>query len=113
MARQRWLLCLTAAAVAALGPAPLGAQPAPARIKLDPDRRIGEVNPHVFSNFAEHLGRCIYGGMFDGKSPLADADGFRPGILDAAGGLGLILLRWPRGNFASGYNFDDGIWPPY
>src|SRR5258706_8262599 len=111
MARQRWLLCLTAAAVAALGPAPLGAQPAPARIKLDPDRRIGEVNPHVFGNFAEHLGRCIYGGMFDEKSPLSDADGFRRDVLDAARGLGLTLLRWPGGNFASGYNWKDGIGP--
>ncbi len=111
MARHGWLLCMTAAALAALGPAPLGAQAGSARIKLDPDRRIGEVNPHVFGNFAEHLGRCIYGGMFDEKSPLSDADGFRRDVLDAARGLGLTLLRWPGGNFASGYNWKDGIGP--
>src|SRR5258708_8266380 len=98
MARHGWLLCLTGAAVAALGPAPLGAQPAPARIKLDPDRRIGEVNPHVFGNFAEHLGRCIYGGMFDEKSPPSDADGFPPDVLDPPPALRPPIPPPPAGN---------------
>jgi alpha-N-arabinofuranosidase len=111
MRRHGWLLCLTAAAVAALAPAPLGAQPAPARIKLDPDRVIGEVHPHIFGNFVEHLGRCVYGGVFEEKSPLSDADGFRRDVMDAARGLGVTLLRWPGGNFASGYNWKDGIGP--
>ncbi|MFN0169411.1 MAG: hypothetical protein ACKV22_23560 [Bryobacteraceae bacterium] len=48
-----------------------------ARIKIDIDRVVGEVHPHLFGNFAEHLGRCIYGGIYDEKSPLSDADGFR------------------------------------
>ena len=72
---------------------------------------IGEVHPHVFGNFAEHLGRCIYGGIFEEGSPLADADGFRKDVMDAAQGLGVTLLRWPGGNFASGYNWKDGIGP--
>ena len=74
MQRHVGLLCL-AAAVAALQPEALGAQPAPARarIKLDPERVIGEVHPHVFGNFVEHLGRCVYGGVFEEGSPLADA----------------------------------------
>ena len=59
-----------------------------ARIKLDPDRVVGEVHPHVFGNFVEHLGRCIYGGIFEEGSPLADADGFRKDVMDAAKGLG-------------------------
>ena len=46
-----------------------------ARIKIDTDRGIGEVHPHVFGNFAEHLGRCIYGGIFEEGSPLADSGG--------------------------------------
>jgi alpha-N-arabinofuranosidase len=82
-----------------------------ARIKLDPERVIGEVHPHVFGNFAEHLGRCIYGGMFEEGSALADPDGFRKDVMDAARGLGVTILRWPGGNFASGYNWKDGIGP--
>ena len=111
MTRRHWLLSLAVAVVAVSGPAPLGAQPAPARIKLDPDRTIGEVHPHVFGNFVEHLGRCIYGGIFEEGSPLSDADGFRRDVMDAARGLGVTLLRWPGGNFASGYNWKDGIGP--
>ena len=72
---------------------------------------IGEVHPHVFGNFVEHLGRCVYGGVFEEKSPLSDADGFRKDVMDATRGLGVTLLRWPGGNFASGYNWKDGIGP--
>ena len=111
MTRYRSLLCLAAAAVAALGAPPLGAQPAQARIKLDPDRVIGEVHPQVFGNFVEHLGRCVYGGVFEEKSPLSDADGFRRDVMEGVRGLGVTLLRWPGGNFASGYNWKDGIGP--
>lgn len=111
MQRRRWLLCLAAAAIAISEPRWLGAQQVQARIKLDPDRVIGEVHPHVFGNFVEHLGRCIYGGIFEEKSPLSDADGFRRDVMDAARGLGLTILRWPGGNFASGYNWQDGIGP--
>lgn len=86
------------------------AQPA-ARIKIDTDRVIGQVHPHVFGNFAEHLGRCIYGGIFEEGSPLADRDGFRKDVMDAVRGLGVTILRWPGGNFVSGYNWKDGIGP--
>ena len=87
------------------------AQPPRARIKIDTDRVIGEVDPHLFGNFTEHLGRCIYGGIFEEGSPLADVDGFRKDVMDATRGLGVTLLRWPGGNFASGYNWMDGIGP--
>jgi alpha-N-arabinofuranosidase len=89
----------------------LRAQDRPARIKLDTDRRIGEVHPHLFGNFAEHLGRCIYGGLYEPGSPLADADGFRKDVMEAIRGLGVTILRWPGGNFVSGYNWKDGIGP--
>ena len=88
-----------------------GAQTPAARIKIDPERVIAEVHPHVFGNFVEHLGRCVYGGVFEEKSPLADADGFRKDVMEATRGLGVTLLRWPGGNFASGYNWQDGIGP--
>ena len=89
----------------------LHAQQPTARIKIDTERVIGEVHPHVFGNFAEHLGRCIYGGIYEEGSPLSDADGFRKDVMEATRGLGVTLLRWPGGNFASGYNWKDGIGP--
>jgi len=82
-----------------------------ARIKIDIDRVIGEVHPHLFGNFAEHLGRMIYGGIYDEGSPLSDADGFRTDVMEAVRGLDVSILRWPGGNFASGYNWKDGIGP--
>jgi alpha-L-arabinofuranosidase len=104
-----------AAAFAAAACVGIGAgqsSPAPvARIKLDVDRTIGEIHPHLFGNFAEHLGRMIYGGVYDEGSPLSDADGYRRDVMDAARGLGVSLLRWPGGNFVSGYNWKDGIGP--
>jgi alpha-N-arabinofuranosidase len=87
------------------------AQSPQARIKIDTDRSIGEVHPHVFGNFAEHLGRCIYGGIYEPGSPLADQDGYRKDVMEAIKGLGVTLLRWPGGNFVSGYNWKDGIGP--
>ncbi len=87
------------------------AQTPQARIKIDTDRVIGEVDPLVFGNFAEHLGRCIYGGLYEPGSPLSDKDGYRKDVMEAIKGLGVTLLRWPGGNFASGYHWRDGIGP--
>jgi alpha-L-arabinofuranosidase len=111
MSRHPWSLFLTAAAVLAAAPSPLLAQSATAKIRIDPDRVVDEVNPLVFGNFVEHLGRCVYGGVFEEKSPLADADGFRKDVMEGTKGLGVTMLRWPGGNFASGYNWKDGIGP--
>jgi alpha-N-arabinofuranosidase len=94
---------------AALG-APANAKP-DARIKFDTDRVIGEVHPHVFGSFTEHIGRCIYGGIFDEASELADEDGFRCDVMDAVRNLGVTILRWPGGNFVSGYDWYDGVGP--
>lgn len=98
-------------AVAILCASALSAQTPQARIKIDTDRRIGQVHPHLFGNFAEHLGRCIYGGIYEEGSPLSDEKGYRKDVLEAARGLGVSILRWPGGNFASGYNWKDGIGP--
>jgi len=97
--------------LALLTAAALSAQSQQIRVKVDIDRAVGEVHPHVFGNFAEHLGRCIYGGMYEEGSPLADADGYRKDVMRATQELGVTLLRWPGGNFASGYNWKDGIGP--
>jgi alpha-L-arabinofuranosidase len=82
-----------------------------ARITVDLDRQIGRVDRRIFGGFIEHLGRCIYGGIFDEGSPLADSRGFRTDVLDALRPLQMPLLRWPGGNFVSGYHWIDGVGP--
>ncbi len=96
------LICMALAA--------FGQQPE-ARIKIDTDRTVGEVHPYLFGNFAEHLGRVIYGGIYEEGSPLSDPQGYRKDTMKAVRELGVSLLRWPGGNFVSGYNWRDGIGP--
>jgi len=86
-------------------------QQQPARIKIDTDRTIGEVHPLLFGNFSEHLGRMIYGGIYEEGSPLSDQYGYRKDVMEAVKQLNVSILRWPGGNFASGYNWKDGIGP--
>jgi alpha-L-arabinofuranosidase len=85
--------------------------PLRARIKIDTERVIGDIDPLIYGNFIEHLGRCIDGGVFDEKSRLSDANGFRRDVLDAAKKLNVTILRWPGGNFSSNYHWRDGIGP--
>src|SRR5215218_4186060 len=82
-----------------------------ARIKVDPDRTVGTLDRRIFGGFIEHLGRCIYGGVFDEDSPLSDERGYRRDVLEAAKNLHIPILRWPGGNFVSGYHWTDGIGP--
>ena len=81
------------------------------QIKIDPARQIGSINPHIFGGFAEHLGRHIYGGMYEPGSPLADEKGFRKDVLAAVRRLKMPVIRYPGGNFVSGYRWRDGIGP--
>ena len=87
------------------------AQNQQARIKIDIDRKIGEVDKLLYGNFTEHLGRCIYGGIYEPGSTQADADGFRKDVMVATKNLGVSIIRWPGGNFASGYHWLDGVGP--
>jgi len=82
-----------------------------ARIKLNSARTVGEIDPKLYGNFIEHLGRCIEGGIFEEGSRLSDKEGFRSDVLKAVEGLHVPLLRWPGGNFSSNYNWRDGIGP--
>jgi len=82
-----------------------------ARIKIDIDRKIGEVDRNLYSNFVEHLGRCVYGGIYEPGSPLSDEDGFRKDVLEAVRGLNVALGRYPGGNFVSNYHWLDGVGP--
>ena len=82
-----------------------------ARIKIDIERAIGKIDKMIYGNFIEHLGRCIEGGVFQEGSPLSDANGYRKDVFDAVKSLQVSILRWPGGNFASGYHWEDGIGP--
>lgn len=86
-------------------------EPLHARIEIDFERQLGTIDPNIYGNFIEHLGRCIYGGVYDEGSPLSDADGNRKDVLEAARKLRVTQLRWPGGNFSSGYHWQDGIGP--
>jgi alpha-N-arabinofuranosidase len=81
------------------------------RIAVDPTRPLGTLDRNVFGGFVEHLGRCIYGGLYDEGSPLADAQGFRKDVLGLLRELRLGVLRYPGGNFVSNYHWVDGIGP--
>lgn len=80
-------------------------------ISLHTQFQIGEVDPQLFGVHAEHLGRCIYEGIYDPKSSHADDDGIRTDVLAALRELGHTHLRWPGGNFTSGYHWMDGVGP--
>lgn len=80
-------------------------------IRIDTDRQIGSVNRNIYGHFTEHLRRCIYGGIYEENSPLSDKDGFRKDVLDAVKKIKCPILRWPGGNFASNYHWEDGIGP--
>ena len=81
------------------------------RIKIDPERIIDTIDRNIFGGFAEHLGRCIYGGIYEPGSSLADRKGFRKDVLDALKRLRIAIVRYPGGNFASGYRWRDGVGP--
>jgi len=82
-----------------------------ARIKIDLDRVIGEVDKNIYGNFVEHLGRCVYGGVYEPGSPLSDEKGFRKDVMAAVKDLKPSLVRYPGGNFVSNYNWTDGVGP--
>lgn len=72
---------------------------------------ISDIDPKLYGNFVEHLGRCVEGGVFQEGSPLSDSNGYRKDVFDAAKNLNIGLLRWPGGNFSSNYHWKDGIGP--
>jgi len=84
---------------------------AQATVYIDTNRVISAISPMLFSGFAEHMGRCVYGGIYDPASPHADEAGLRRDVLAALRDLNLRSVRYPGGNFLSGYNWEDGIGP--
>ena len=82
-----------------------------ALVQLDTRDVIGEISPLLWGGFAEHLGRCIYEGIYDPDSPNSDERGFRTDVLAALREMKLSILRYPGGNFVSGYDWKDGVGP--
>ena len=80
-------------------------------ISLHSQFPIGPVDERIFGGFMEHMGRCVYEGVYQPDSRQADADGFRRDVCDALGRLKMTAMRYPGGNFASGYHWLDGVGP--
>ena len=72
---------------------------------------IGPVDARIFGGFLEHMGRAVYDGIYAPQSARADADGCRSDVLDSLRPLAMTVIRYPGGNFASGYHWQDGVGP--
>ncbi len=81
------------------------------RLIVDVDFGIAELDRRLFGTFVEHLGRCVYTGIYEPGHPNADERGFRRDVMDLFRELGATLVRYPGGNFVSGYNWEDGVGP--
>jgi alpha-L-arabinofuranosidase len=82
-----------------------------ARITVDPAFRVGPVDPRLYGSFVEHLGRCVYTGIYEPDHPAADKHGFREDVASLTRELGVPVIRYPGGNFVSGYRWEDGTGP--
>jgi alpha-N-arabinofuranosidase len=82
-----------------------------ARISIHPAFTVGPVRRRTFGSFVEHLGRCVYTGIYEPGHPTADANGFRGDVLELVRELGVSTIRYPGGNFVSGYKWEDGVGP--
>lgn len=82
-----------------------------ANMILDKDYAIARIDPRIYGSFIEHLGRAVYGGIYEPDHPTADAEGFRRDVIDMARKLGVPVVRYPGGNFVSGFNWEDSIGP--
>ncbi|MDN4479951.1 alpha-N-arabinofuranosidase [Demequina muriae] len=84
---------------------------AQANLSIQADAGIGPVRRRLFGGFVEHLGRHVYTGIYEPGHPTADADGFRADVIDLVRELGVSAIRYPGGNFVSGYRWEDGVGP--
>ncbi|MBQ6173028.1 MAG: alpha-N-arabinofuranosidase [Clostridia bacterium] len=82
-----------------------------ASIIMDRDYTIGRVDPRLYGSFIEHLGRAVYGGIYEPDHPTADEDGFRRDVIDLVRRLRVPIVRYPGGNFVSGFNWEDSVGP--
>lgn len=81
------------------------------KLSIDTAFTVGPVRARTFGSFVEHLGRCVYEGIYEPTHPDADEDGFRKDVIELTKELGTTSVRYPGGNFVSGYRWEDGIGP--
>ena len=93
------------------GQTPAAPAPSTARVYVDSRRTIAPLDRNLFGSFLEHLGRAIYEGIYDPTSKLSEGSGFRKDVLNEIRQLGVPIVRYPGGNFVSGYNWLDGVGP--
>jgi len=82
-----------------------------ARLTADPAFTVGPVPPRLFGSFVEHMGRCVYTGIYEPDHPESDEHGIRQDVADLVRELGPTVVRYPGGNFVSGYDWEDGVGP--
>ena len=82
-----------------------------AKLILDKDYVISPIDKRIYGNFVEHLGRCVYTGIYEPGHPQADAEGFRKDVLELVKRLNVPIVRYPGGNYVSGFRWEDAIGP--
>ena len=82
-----------------------------AKVILDKDYVIGRIDPRIYGSFLEHLGRAVYNGIYEPSHPAANKDGFRTDVMKLIRDLHVPIIRYPGGNFVSGFNWEDSIGP--
>ncbi|WP_423189091.1 alpha-N-arabinofuranosidase [Alkalibacterium sp. f15] len=82
-----------------------------ASVKVGKNQILDTIDKRIYGSFIEHLGRAVYEGIYEPSHPTANEEGFRQDVLDVINELNVPLIRYPGGNFVSGYNWEDGIGP--
>ncbi len=82
-----------------------------AKMTVSSKYRIGRIDNRIYGSFIEHLGRAVYGGIYEPGHETADEDGFRGDVLDLVKKLDVPVVRYPGGNFVSSYNWEDSVGP--
>ncbi len=82
-----------------------------ARMIIDKSFKIADLDNRIYGSFIEHIGRAVYGGIYEPGHPMADDMGFRKDVIELVKELKIPIIRYPGGNFVSGYNWEDGIGP--
>jgi len=80
-------------------------------ITLRRSHAISDIDERIYGGFTEHMGRCIYGGIYDPGNPLSDENGFRKDVMGAMKQLNVPVVRYPGGNFVATYHWMDGVGP--
>ena len=102
---------VAAAITPALGRFAIAQENRATRVVIDSGRQIAPISPYLFGSFLEQLGRAIYEGIYDPGSRFADSNGFRTEVMKEIRDIGVPIIRWPGGNFVSGYHWLDGVGP--